>query len=454
MAEDPRFARQRLIIDTDGTDEAQPVSAAMEPAKVITGRVTYADTGKPVPHASLEIIAYRGGPGYTNAFETDAEGVFRANPISTDRYLVMVFAPEGQPYLNVGTGIFAWPKGQVEHRVNLVLRRGTVIRGKVTEEGSGRPVAGAALRYMGRPTVEANSGPWSGTTRTGPDGSYLLPVLPDPGTLVVLGPSDDYVLQEIGERMVREGRPGGSRFYAHAFIPCDLKPGTDAREVNVVLHRGATVKARVLDPDGQPVREARVLSPVLLQPQPWPWRQYRGSFHGDVHDGRFELHGLAPDAEIPAFFFDPKHQLGATAQFSVKAAADGPITVRLKPCGQAMARLVDPKGKPLAGYRDPYLISMIVTPGRDALGTTEEDKDQLSANSDYLSRIDPALYADLISNFEGRITFPALIPGATYRVNDMTTRNDAGGRKTRRLFVAGSGEAIELGDVVIEKPEP
>ncbi len=36
----------------------------------------------------------------------------------------------------------------------------------------------------------------------------------------------------------------------------------------------------------------------------------------------------------------------------------------------------------------------------------------------------------------------------------MTTRNDPGGRKTRRTFVAGSGEAIELGDIVIAKPEP
>ena len=142
--------------------------------------------------------------------------------------------------------------------------------------------------------------------------------------------------------------------------------------------------------------------------------------------------------------------------FSVKAAADGPITVRLEPCGPAMARLVDPKGKPLAGYRDPYLD----LDGRHARAgpaepTTEADKDQpVGRSGDYLSRIDPVHYADLVSDAQGRITFPALIPGATYRVNDMTTRNDPGGRKTRRVFVAGAGEAIELGDIVIEKPEP
>ena len=171
--------------------------------------------------------------------------------------------------------------------------------------------------------------------------------------------------------MAREGRPGGDRWYAHAFIPCDLKPGTDSQEVNVVLRRGATVKARVVGPDGQPVRAARVLQPAPPRAAaPGRGGSSRGRFHGDVHDGHYELHGLAPDAEVPVFFFDPKNKLGATARFSVKAAKDGPITVRLEPCGTAMARLVDPKGKPLAGYRDPYLISMIVTPGPDGLSPT------------------------------------------------------------------------------------
>jgi RNA polymerase sigma factor (sigma-70 family) len=454
IAEDPRFARQRLVIDTDDTAETQQVTGAMEPARIIFGRVTYADTRKPVPHAAIEIVAFRGGPGYESEFAADAEGNFRTNPFSADRYNVAGYAPEGQPYLNATTGFIEWTKGTIEHRVDLVLRRGPVIRGKVIEEGSGRPVVGAGLRFTGRRGAAPDSGSWNGTTHSGPDGSYLLPVLPGPGTLKVLGPSEDYVLQENGERVIREGQPGGRREYAHAFITCDMKPDMETLETNVVLRRGMTVKARVLGPDGRPVQEAWVFSRVLLRPAPWPWRYYSGEFHGDVHDGRFELHGLAPDAEVPVFFFDPEHKLGATAQFSVKAATGGPITVRLEPCGQAIARLVDPKGKPITGYREQKLISMLVTPGRDWLDTTADVQDQPSADEDYLSRIDPAHHADVVSNVQGRVTFPALIPGATYRVFDMTTLNDPGGRKTRRLFVAGAGEAVELGDVVIEKPAP
>ena len=36
-----------------------------------------------------------------------------------------------------------WPKGAVEQSVDLALPRGVVVRGKITEEGTGRPVAGS-----------------------------------------------------------------------------------------------------------------------------------------------------------------------------------------------------------------------------------------------------------------------------------------------------------------------
>ena len=64
------------------------MTTALEPAKVIIGRVTYADTGKPVAHTAISVRAYRGGPAHASEYETDADGNFRANPFSTDRYAV------------------------------------------------------------------------------------------------------------------------------------------------------------------------------------------------------------------------------------------------------------------------------------------------------------------------------------------------------------------------------
>jgi len=456
MAEDPRFARQSIVIDTDSVSESKQVTLAMEPAKIITGRVTYADTGKPVPHASLEIIAYRRNAGYSNPFETDAEGRFRANPLSTDRYRVSAYAPEGQPYhLSGWTKIFAWTKGALEHRVDLALPRGTVIRGKVTEEASGKPVAGAMLGYISRSSQDEESGARNGRTESETDGSFQFAVLPKPGYLIVVGPSEDYVFQEIGRRMINLGQPGGIRCYAHAFIARDLKPGGDTQEVNITLRRGMTVKGHVVGPDGQPVQDAWMFSQIIPFPQPIPWRYWWGGYHGNARNGHFELHGLAPDVEVPVFFLEPKRKLGATVNLSGRSDPGGPITIRLESCGTAKARLVDSSGKPLAEYRDPYLLSMVVTPGPSRFSRDKADQSRLAADQDDLSRIDSINYVDgPVSDSQGRVIFPALIPGATYRVYDRTTIDNEAGPQLRKEFTVKPGETLDLGDILMEKPQP
>ena len=79
---DPRFALQTIDVETDDAPGAKSVTMALQPAKILAGRVTYADTGKPVPRGRVEI--YSSGAGQTGArptyFQTDADGRFCANP--------------------------------------------------------------------------------------------------------------------------------------------------------------------------------------------------------------------------------------------------------------------------------------------------------------------------------------------------------------------------------------
>ncbi len=447
----PRFALQRIEIEPDGTSESRSMTVALMPAQVVTGRVTYADTGEGVPHAPLEVTSSHGRAGIPAEFETDAEGRFRVTPAPADRRVsILAFPPEGQPYLIAYTSI-DWPKGAVEQKADLALPRGVLIHGQVTEEGSGKPLPGAIVDFVAYGKQQTTSGQGI-ITETATDGSFRLGAMAGPGHLFVKGPSDDYVLREISGRMMERGQPGESRIYSHAFPFLDLKPDTDSQQVHVVLRPGAMVTGQVVGPDGQPVRQAWIFSRVILNPRQGAWHVWVGSHHGNVRNGRFEIHGLDPDTEVPVSFLEPKGKLGAVVKLSGRSAAEGPVTVRLEPCGAAKARVVGPDGKPVAGRLPGHFIQMIVTPG---IPFSIDDKTGLSA-ADHadLNEVDPVNYEHPpASDADGRITLPVLIPGATYRFTDSTTfKRGETGPAIRKEFTVKPGGTLDMGDVRIEKP--
>ena len=454
---DPRFASEVIEINTDAASAAQPLSFALQPVSTITGRVTYADTGKPVPHARVTVagLVYRNGVRVPpTATVADAEGRFRVNPgVSVN---VSAFPPDGQPYLGTTKSV-VWPKGAITHSIDFALPRGVMMRGKVTEKGSGRPISAAIVMYRPRRTANERSfPPGSRPVETRADGSFELPVLPRSGYLTVQAPTEDYVLHELDEGLLIFGQPGIQRVYAHAFVACDPKPDGDSKEVadvKAALRQGVTVKGQVVGPDGEPVVDIWMLSRIHLNPSRPLLRQWRGDYHGTARNGRFELHGLDPDSEVPVSFFEPKRKLGATIRFSGKQAGGEPIVVKLEPCAMATARLVGPGGKPLAGYQHPRLISMVVTPGEFNGVKARKDGTTL-ADQDTLTGIDPINYAKApAADAQGRIVFPALIPGATYRISDQTTARTPNGPQLRKEFTVTPGELLDLGDIVIEKPQ-
>ena len=333
-AHHPRFALQRIEIEPDGTAASKSITVAPLPAQVVSGRVTYADTGEGVPHVPLEVMSSHGRTGIPAVFETDDQGRFRVNAPPADRWIsVWAYPPEGQPYFSAHKG-FNWPKGAVEQKVDLALPRGALIHGTVAEEGSGKPVPGAIVDFVAY-ADRHNGKPEGGRTETAADGSFRLGAMASPGHLFVKGPSDDYVLRETSSRMMERGQPGEGRIYSHAFRFLDLKPDIDSQEVHVVLHPGATVTGQVVGPDGQPVHRAWIFSRVILDPRQGAWNIWTGRHHGNVRNGRFEIHGLDPDTEVPVYFLEPKRKLGATAVLSGKSAIGGPVIVRLEPCGAA-----------------------------------------------------------------------------------------------------------------------
>jgi hypothetical protein len=79
----------------------------------------------------------------------------------------------------------------------------------------------------------------------------------------------------------------------------------------------------------------------------------------------------------------------------------------------------------------------------------------LAADAAYMPAVDRINYGKgPFTDSVGRITLPALIPGATYRISDRSTVNDRDkGVQVRTDFTAGPGEIVDLGDILIEKPK-
>jgi hypothetical protein len=410
--------------------------------------VVDADTGRPVPGALVSLGANR-----ITRSRADGQGRFRAYPPPPDRYNpssdfgINVFPPDGSPYLVPRIQV-AWNKGELKRHLDITLKRGVVLRGKVTEQGTGRPLGGGCtIEYECTNGPEAVQMCREASVASHDDGTFEMVVPPGRGYLLVYGPTPDYVHEEIGRWMLHDGRPGGERYYAHRIIPYAVEAGDKPHQVEAALRPAKTIKGRVLGPDGQPVARAFFVTRLYIEPFNPFWRGNQG-FQLPVRDGRFELHGVDPEKPAPVYFLDPDHEWGATLEASGKLAGEE-MTVRLQPCGRAKARFVGPEGKPVA-KEFPWL-EIVATPAGTEIGPDGKARGPLLPDVASMPGFDPRHYRyrrTPLTHAEGRVTLPALIPGAPYRLVDRTEANEP----VRKAFTVKPGETLDLGDVLVSKP--
>jgi len=447
---DPRFARQGVVVQAGSGPSAETKSLVLQPAQIIEGRVLAADTGQPIPNAivaagtQVETEFARGF--HTGKFRADADGRFRINPMIGSNYTLEAFPPAGQPYL-IHQEKLAWTKGVVKMTHDIKLPRGVILRGKVVEQGTGRPLAGSSIQFFPMPSRRDLLDGSQAIVASGQDGSFEIVVPAGKGHLLVFGPTTDYILEKIGGYTLTSGKLGGMPNYAHDILSYDVKAGSEPRDVNATLRPGKTIRGHVRGADGQTVQDAEILTTLHIEHFNVSWR---GDYTLPVRDGRFEIHGLDPDKEYRAYFFDAEHECGAAVTLSGERA-DQQLAVQLQPCGQAVARFVGPDGKPLPKHI-PHL-EFMATPGPTLQAAAEQRL--LARDSDLMFNVDRRHYdftKPRTTDAEGRITLPALIPGVLYRLLDFSTVNDAKGEQLRKDFTVKPGETIDLGDILIVKP--
>jgi RNA polymerase sigma factor (sigma-70 family) len=446
VVHDLRYAQQWLSVPTDDREGPKEITLALQPAKIIEGRVLAADTGQPIPSAVIDVGADTKTGSAISKFRADALGRFQANPHPADHFTVGVFAPEGPPYLPSRVG-FAWTKGAVKKEIDVKLQRGIVIKGKVSEEGTGRSLAGASVQYLAINGGAECKGGWDAMVASKDDGSYQIVVPPGKGHLLIFGPTSDYILELIGGRMLYEGKPGGDRNYAHKIIAYEVQAGDQPHAIDAALRPGKTIKGRLTGPRGETVKHAAIITRLHIEPFNSSWRG-DVSFQLHARDGSFELHGLDPENSAPVYFLDADHQWGASVELSGKHAGED-VMIQLQPNGQVKARFVGLDGQPIAKLTPDFEI--IATPGPPAFRRNEKDGLKLADDAAHLITVDPKHYGRdhrPVTDAEGRITLPDLIPGALYRFIVSTAKKSP----IRKDLTVKPGETLDLGDIVTEKP--
>jgi RNA polymerase sigma factor (sigma-70 family) len=322
------------------------------PSRPIIGVVRDKDTGKPLPGVRLLSDQFagtnRGGDSRVRTV-TDRHGRYRLVGLPKGRGNVIKAAPAaGQPYLQSEREVEDAP-GLWPVTVNFDLTRGVVVKGRVLDQATGKPVFANVQYFVFADNLRSRN--VAGLTvehslETGADGSFQLVALPGRGVLLARAWNDHYRAAVGADKM--QPWDGTHNFLLTVPFLCDpggfhrvveLNPSATAGSLrqDLVLDPGTMPHGRVLGPDGSPVSGARALGLTA-------YGSSRNWTRTPLKTADFTVWGLDPKEEREVVFVQPAKRLAAALR--VRGDARAPLTVRLESWGVVSGRLVSPHGRP------------------------------------------------------------------------------------------------------------
>ena len=317
------------------------------PTMPIVGSVRAKDTGKPLAGVTIRTqlfsaYGFHDRDHYIRT-TTDKEGRYRlvGLPKAAGHYL-WVTPAAGQPYLPPERKTAGVSSGLDPLRVDFELKRGVLIRGRVTDKETGQPVA-ARVEYFAfadNPQFQEGGVLWglSFHTPTSPDGSFTLVGLPGRGLLAAKSAylegfeEGKRYLMDVGAANIKGPIQThlGPWMVMQFNTVVEINPARDAESIHqdIALHPKKTVTGTVVGPDGKPLAGVYV-------------NGLGGVRVADLPTAEFRLPLLEP-----LFFYHPDKKLGAAVLFKGDEAL--PVTVRLQEWATLTGRLLDQDGRPCA----------------------------------------------------------------------------------------------------------
>ncbi len=409
-----------------------------EPSRPIVGTVRDKRTGEPLAGAVV-----RGTRSVGEAYRfaqtiTDKDGRYRLTGLETpakhapDGRIdeeIMALAPADQPYLP-GVQSTIEPIEAKTLTRDFGLTRGIWITGRVVDRRARQPRRGYVEYYVFKDNPHASgASDFGGVTqfsrahyRTTPDGTFRLVGLPGRGLLGARANEDAYRMGVGAERIKEKKMTIGletiavvpdSIFVNDFHVLSEINPpeGTQEATFELALDRGETVKGRVLDPQGQPLKGAQIRGLT----------DWWDSWSKSSPSAEFEVTGLAPgDLRQLAFIHEGRRLAGSV---SLRGKVQGPIEVKLVPWGSLTGRLVDSAGQPRAAVE---------------LGWPSNQKLRLEEGPG-------SLPGHVKTDADGRFRAEGLAPGLKYELQILGNGGFYGA--VFRDLTIKAGEARDLGDV-------
>jgi RNA polymerase sigma factor (sigma-70 family) len=351
------------------------VSLVAEAEKIIRGVVTDADTGKGQPDLVVALTA-----SYSNFMpltypqaKTDSNGRYEIRGVHKDKsYRLESLSNAASGY----TPSQVWADdspGQQSITVNLKVKKGVIVTGKVIDKATGEAIPGsvAVAVLSGNPFVKEYHYDKFETPHGLPlvargadmaaDGSFRLVTLPGP--VLLMGGPNYQKLEPLEALKFKPAvpdpqypkyfqvRPGGADGMSFTYSGLkrsndtvvgnfckvlDIKPGVAVVKQDILLECASAVTVAVQDADGRPLSGVWVTG---VSP-----RSYRPLRMDLATCPVYHLEAGKPRLLV---FHEPRRKL--VAALTVRGDEKPPRIVKLGPAGSLKGRLLDADGKPLAG---------------------------------------------------------------------------------------------------------
>jgi RNA polymerase sigma factor (sigma-70 family) len=442
-----RVPTRQVEVPVDGRPVVQPMYGASfvhiaEPARSIQGIVRERGTGKPIAGALVSTLT------------TDAQGRFQFDNLPRQfKVRLDVDAPAGAPYFRRRLTVNSQGPGLSPVAVEIELSRGVLVRGRLTDKVSGKPVRGRVFYapFKGNPNASEIQGYVENDGISDDAGRFALVGLPGRGVLIVTAGTGDELFYPRLRSASPEHRTQGlalpddeslldtiprpvSLIGVNAYRVIDVPEAQDEFRVDLALgvKPGRTLVVRVVDPSGNSLDGVTAFG----------LREPTLSSRGIRGDGAFGARDL--DAAWPrrVFFHQPERDLACFVDLTGNESGD--VTARLSPCGSIPGRVVDGEGKPIAGakfelvYDDTHGIPHVAFPTGSLMLTDDKMKREKRTNV-YFEQQNP-LNGE-ISGADGQFRIRDVVPGARFHLHVII---DQAGLRLGPMAPANRGEKLLL----------